>query len=256
MKFLLKFLKFRRNPTPRRPHFKTPLQGEAQYLAGRNSKIRELLRLIRIFLEFFRGMRALYQIGPAITVFGSARFKSDHPHYDLGRKVGRRLAEAGYTVITGGGPGIMEAASKGAKEVGGTTIGCNIILPNEQGGNPYLDRCIFFNYFFVRKVMLIKYSYAFVILPGGFGTLDEMTEAITLIQTGKLYDFPVILMGKEYWQQYWDWIHNVLIKNGAVSTHDLDFVTITDDPEETIRIIRENSDKLGILLDPLKKDDY
>lgn len=253
MKFLLKLFSFDPKRTPRRKHFRTPIQGEAQYLAGRNSKLKELLRLFRIAAEFFRGMRALHTIGPAITVFGSARFKSDHPFYGLGRIIGKRLAEEGYTVITGGGPGIMEAASRGAQEAGGPTIGCNIILPREQGPNPYLDRCIFFNYFFVRKVMLIKYSYAFVILPGGFGTLDEMTEAVTLIQTGKLYDFPVILMGKEYWQQYWDWIQNVLIQNGAVSKNDLDFVSITDDPEETIRIIQKTATHLGICLDPLKR---
>jgi uncharacterized protein (TIGR00730 family) len=258
MKSLTKFLQnlFSFDPewTPRRRHFKTPTQGEAQYLAGRNSKLRELLRLIRISVEFFRGMRALHFIGPAITVFGSARFKSDNPYYELGRQVGKLLAQEGYTVITGGGPGIMEAASRGAKEAGGTTIGCNIVLPMEQQPNPYLDRCVFFNYFFVRKVMLIKYSYAFVILPGGFGTLDEMSEAITLIQTGKLYDFPVILMGKEYWQQYWNWIQEVLIKSGAVAENDLDFVSITDDPEETIRIIRKTATELGISLVPLKKN--
>lgn len=197
-------------------------------------------------------MRALHTIGPAITVFGSARFNEGHPHYELGRQVGKLLAQEGYTVITGGGPGIMEAASRGAKEGGGETVGCNIVLPHEQAGNPYLDKCILFKYFFVRKVMLIKYSYAFVILPGGFGTLDEMSEAITLIQTGKLYDFPVILMGKEYWGQYWNWIHEVLIKNGAVSEEDLNFVSITDDPEETIRIIRKTGNELGISLVPPK----
>ena len=225
--------------------------GEAQYLAGRNSKWKELTRLIRISLEFFRGMRALHHAGPGITVFGSARFKEGHPYYALGRQIGKALAREGYTVITGGGPGIMEAASRGAKEAGGRTVGCNIMVPHEQAPNPYLDKVVTFYYFFVRKVMLVKYSYAFVILPGGFGTLDEMMEALALIQTGKLYDFPVILMGTDYWKGYLNWIHETVIGSGAASKTDLNFVHLTDDPEEAIRIIRKTIGHLGVTLTPL-----
>lgn len=228
------------------------IHSEAHYLAGRHSRLEELVRLFRISLEFFRGMVSLHKIGPATTVFGSARFKEGHPYYLLGQKVGAVLAREGYTVMTGGGPGIMEAANRGAKEAGGKSIGCNIVLPNEQAPNRYLDQFVTFYYFFVRKVMLVKYSYAFVILPGGLGTLDEMTEAITLIQTGKLYDFPVIMMGKEYWKGFYDWVHDVLVKNGAVRTEDLNFIHLTDDPEEMIEIIRKTVDGLELTLTPLR----
>jgi uncharacterized protein (TIGR00730 family) len=244
---------FRPQPKVKRlQHLRLAVRGEAQYLAGRNSRFKELTRVFRISAEFIRGMRALHQVGPAITVFGSARFKEGHRFYELGRHMGAALAQEGYTVITGGGPGIMEAANRGAKEAGGASIGCNIILPHEQGSNPYVDKVATFYYFFVRKVMLVKYSYAFVILPGGMGTLDEMTEAITLIQTGKLYDFPVILMGKEYWQGFYDWIQNVLIKNGAVAPDDLKFVYMTDDPKEAIQMINSTVQGLGIHLTPIR----
>ena len=236
----------------RLPMLQAQVKAEAQYLAGRHSRFHELLRLIRIALEFFRGMRALHRIGPAITVFGSARFKEGHPYYELARKMGTALAQEGYTVMTGGGPGIMEAANRGAKEAGGESVGCNIRLPHEQAPNPYLDKVIHFYYFFVRKVMLVKYSYAFVILPGGMGTIDEMSEAITLITTGKLYDFPVILMGTDYWQGYNDWLQNVVVKKGAVNAEDLNFVHITDDPNEAIRIINKIVQGLGVNLQPLR----
>jgi hypothetical protein len=222
--------------------------GEAQYLAGRNSRLRELFRLIRISIEFFRGMRALHKVGPSITVFGSARFKQDHPFYLLGVQIGKALGREGFTVITGGGPGIMEAANRGAKEAGGRSIGCNIRLPQEQIPNPYLDQVISFHYFFVRKVMLIKYSRGFVILPGGFGTLDEMLEAITLIQTGKLYDFPVILIGVDYWNGFLNWIREVLVMNGTVEANDLNFLRVTDEPEEAIRIILNTTQDLRLQL--------
>ena len=219
--------------------------SEAQYLAGRNSRFKELIRLVRISMEFFRGMRALHRVGASITVFGSARFKEDHPFYQLGLQVGRVLGREGFTVITGGGPGIMEAANRGAKEAGGRTIGCNIRLPLEQAPNPYLDQVVTFYYFFVRKVMLVKYSYGFVILPGGFGTLDETMEAITLIQTGKLYDFPVILMGVDYWKGFLSWMESVLVKNGTIAAQDLKFLHLTDDAEEAIRIILHTTQGLG-----------
>ncbi len=240
------------NPTIKRiQQLQSEVHAEAHYLAGRHSRLGELARLLRISLEFFRGMVSLHKIGPAITVFGSARFKEGHIYYDLAQKVGKALACEGYTVMTGGGPGIMEGANRGAKEAGGRSVGCNIILPSEQAPNPYLDQYITFYYFFVRKVMLVKYSYGFVILPGGLGTLDEMTEAITLIQTGKLYDFPVILMGKEYWKEFYDWIQNVLIQSGAVKPEDLNFIYMTDDPQEMTHIIRNTLDKLGLTLTPI-----
>ena len=153
--------------------------------------------------------------------------------------------------MTGGGPGLMEAANRGAKEAGGLSLGCNIILPNEQGSNPYLDHVVTFYYFFVRKVMLVKYSSAFVIFPGGFGTLDEMSEALTLIQTGKLYDFPVILVGKDYWSGLFDWMTNTMLANKTITNDSLLLAKLTDDPEEVIRLIRGNADYLGMKLHPL-----
>jgi uncharacterized protein (TIGR00730 family) len=228
------------------------INGEARYLAGRRSRRKDYQRIFKITGEFLRGTKALYRIGPAISVFGSARFKEGHQYYELGREVGAALAREGYTVMTGGGPGVMEAANRGAKEAGGPSIGCNIILPHEQAPNSYLDQVVTFYYFFVRKVMLIKYSYAFVILPGGLGTLDEMMEAVTLIQTGKLYDFPVILMGKNYWQGLYDWLYQVPVKTGAVSGENLHFLHMTDDPQEAIRIIRETTQGLGLTLTPLR----
>jgi len=225
--------------------------AEARFLAGRHSRLQEFVRLLRISFEFLRGFRALHWIGPAITVFGSARFQEDHPYYTLARRVSAAIAREGFTIMTGGGPGIMEAANRGARDVGGPSVGCNIILPHEQNPNPYLDKVVNFYYFFVRKVMLVKYSYAFVIMPGGLGTLDEMSEAFTLIQTGKLYDFPLILMGKDYWSGLEEWIRGTLVKNHAVSPEDLDYLHITDDPDEVIRIIREMSQNIGLKLRPL-----
>lgn len=228
-------------------------QTEANYLAGRSTKTKEILRLFRIFLEFFRGMRALHTIGPAVTVFGSARFKKeDHPYYQLGREVGKALAHEGFTVMTGGGPGIMEAVNRGAFETGGISVGCCIRLPHEQLPNSYLHKAVTFSYFFARKVMLIKYSYAFIILPGGFGTLDEMMEAITLIQTGKLYDFPVILMGKDYWQGHLEWVQKQMVQQGTVTAEELNFIHLTDRPEEAIEIIRKTIQGLKLTLIPIQ----
>lgn len=220
--------------------------GEAEFLAGRHSKLRELLKVLRIALEFIRGFRALHFIGPAVTVFGSARFKEDHPHYKLGYEVGKALAEEGFTVITGGGPGVMEAANRGAKAGKGYSVGCNIVLPFEQRPNPYLDKVVEFYYFFVRKVMLVKYSYAFVILPGGLGTLDELTEALTLIQTGKLYDFPVVLMGKAYWQEVFHWMSKTAVTAGTIGEKELGMVHFTDSVDEMRSIISESSKKIGL----------
>lgn len=224
------------------------LKGEAAFLAGRHSRTYEFLRVIRIALEFIRGFRALHFAGPCITVFGSARFKDDHPYYEKARQIGSLVAQEGFNVITGGGPGIMEAANRGAKEAGGYSIGCNIILPHEQEPNPYVDQIINFYYFFVRKVMLVKYSCAFIILPGGLGTLDETAEALTLIQTGKLYDFPVILVGKDYWSGLHDWMKTTLVSNGTIHEEDLDLLCITDDPQEVIQIIRKVVEHLDLRL--------
>ena len=225
---------------------KTP--GETLFLAGKHSLIYEIGRLIRIGVEFYRGFFALRKIGPTITFFGSARFGESSPHYELARGTARLLSEQGYTIMTGGGPGIMEAANRGAHEAGGPSVGCNIILPHEQAPNRYVDRVVTFYYFFVRKMMLVKYSYAFIILPGGLGTLDELSEAMTLIQTGKLYDFPVILMGKDYWKGFQDWLEGTLVKSGAVSRENLAFLHITDDPAEVLRLISEAVVGLGLRL--------
>ena len=233
-------------------HLSGRAHSETKYLAGRHSRLEEFLRLFRIFIEFFRGMRALHRVGPAVTVFGSARFREGHPFYDLGVKVGEALAKEGYTVMTGGGPGIMEAANRGAKLAGGKSVGCSIVLPREQQPNRFLDQVVTFYYFFVRKVMLVKYSYAFVILPGGLGTLDELSEAITLIQTGKLYDFPVIIMGKDYWKGFSDWLQNTVIQSGATTREELHFVHFTDDPQEVIQLIKKTTEGIGVqVLSPI-----
>jgi uncharacterized protein (TIGR00730 family) len=185
-----------------------------------------------------RGFRSLHFVGPCVTVFGSARFGEAHPHYQLGRQVGAELARVGFTVLTGGGPGIMEAANRGAREAGGRSIGCNILLPVEQHANPYVDRVVTFEHFFVRKFMLRKYSYAFVVLPGGLGTLDEVFETLTLIQTGKMHDFPVVLMGTAYWQPLIEFVRGMVDK-GTISSHDLDRLVLTDDPAQAAAAVRD-----------------
>jgi len=181
-----------------------------------------------------RGFRALHFVGPCVTVFGSARFKADHPYYELGRELGARLARAGFTVMTGGGPGIMEAANRGAREAGGRSIGCNIELPHEQQPNPYLDRWITFRHFYVRKVMLVKYSYAFIALPGGFGTLDEMFEIATLVQTGKVREFPIVLMGRDFWGPLTAFVRNRLLVEGTIDPGDEQRLQLTDSPAEAV----------------------
>jgi uncharacterized protein (TIGR00730 family) len=195
-------------------------------------------RSLRILSEFVEGFDALAEVGPAVTVFGSARVDEANRYYAQARELGRMLAEAGYAVITGGGPGIMEAANRGCREGGGLSIGCNIELPMEQGLNPYVDMGVEFRYFFVRKVMFVKYADAFVIFPGGYGTLDELFEALTLIQTDKVQDFPVILVGTDYWTGLIDWIRGSLLKEAAIKPEDVDLLRVTDDPGEAVRIIR------------------
>jgi uncharacterized protein (TIGR00730 family) len=196
-------------------------------------------RALRILSEFVEGFDALAAIGPAVTVFGSARVDEDSDTYRMAREIGRRLAEAGYAVITGGGPGAMEAANRGCQEGGGLSVGCNIELPHEQGLNPYTDLEVEFRYFFARKTMFVKYADGFVILPGGFGTLDELFESLTLIQTGKIEHFPVVLVGRDHWRGLLDWIRHAVLPAGAIEAADLDLVRITDDPAEVVSIIRD-----------------
>jgi hypothetical protein len=212
---------------------------QVRFLQGPQRRIAELLRAIRIFFEFLQGFRALHFVGPCVTVFGSARFAAGHRYYALGREVGTRLAQAGFTVLTGGGPGLMEAANRGAWEAGGRSVGANIELPREQKPNPYLHRWITFRYFFVRKVMLVKYSYAFVVLPGGFGTLDEIFETATLIQTGKIEEFPLVLMGSAFWGPLLDFMRERLVAEGTIDAADLERLVVTDSPAEAVECIRE-----------------
>jgi uncharacterized protein (TIGR00730 family) len=212
--------------------------AEQEFLAETRSPAKERERLNRIMEEFEMGFRRLHKMGPAVTVFGSARYKEGTKQYELGVQVGRELAKAGFTVMTGGGPGMMEAANRGAHEAGGKSIGCNIILPFEQAPNPYVDETLNFHYFFARKVMMVKYSCAFICLPGGFGTLDEMFEAATLIQCRKIGPFPVILLGKRFWGKLREFIGE-LRDEGAISPEDLGFGRILDSPEEAVSVIVE-----------------
>jgi uncharacterized protein (TIGR00730 family) len=214
-----------------------PPRDEERFLEGPRRRRDELARLWRIFREFIRGFRALHFVGPCVTVFGSARFPEDHRYYALARAVGGALAHRGFTVMTGGGPGVMEAANRGAKEAGGFSIGCNIELPFEQAANPYLDRVVDFRYFFVRKVMLTKYSHGFVTLPGGFGTMDEIFETLTLIQTGKVHDFPLVLMGRDYWEPLIGMLRDDMVREGTIGADDFSLLTITDDPDEAATVI-------------------
>jgi uncharacterized protein (TIGR00730 family) len=213
-------------------------EEEKAFLKGSRENPEELASAGRIFLEFVRGFQRLGGIGKCVTVFGSARFKDGHRYYVLARKLGRRLAEEGFTVMTGGGPGIMEAANRGAKEGGGLSIGCNIQLPLEQKPNSYLDRFVEFEHFFVRKVMLVKYSHAFVVMPGGFGTLDEIFETITLMQTNKLEDFPIVAMGGDFWKKLGVFIQDTMLTEGTISPPDLELIHPTDSVERAIKIIK------------------
>ena len=200
-------------------------------------------RALRILSEFVGGFDALAAVGPAVTIFGSARVTETDPAYELARTIARKLAETGFAIITGGGPGVMEAANRGCREGGALSVGCNIELPHEQGLNPYVDLGVEFRYFFARKTMFVKYADAFVILPGGFGTLDELFEALTLIQTGKVRHFPVVLVGTAYWQGLLDWMRKVQLPAGAITESDLDLLQLTDDADEVVRIVRAYAER-------------
>jgi uncharacterized protein (TIGR00730 family) len=196
------------------------------------------LQVRRIADEFMTGFDAVAELPkPAVTIFGSARVREDHSAYAAARHVGRRFAEAGFVVVTGGGPGVMEAANRGAKEGGGLSIGFNIVLPHEQQSNPYVDVGLVFNHFYVRKTMFVKAAEGFVIFPGGFGTLDELFEAMTLIQTGKIIDFPVVLFDSDYWRGLVEWIRGRLLAERMISPEDWDNMTVTDDPEEAVSLV-------------------
>jgi uncharacterized protein (TIGR00730 family) len=201
-------------------------------------------RVFRIMGEFVEGFDDLASVTRGVAIFGSARTRSEDPQYRSAQETAALLAHAGFAVITGGGPGIMEAANRGAFEAGGISIGCNIELPFEQRANPYLTRSLSFKYFFVRKTMFVKYSLAFVIFPGGYGTLDELFEALTLIQTRKIRNFPVVLFGSEYWGGMVNWIKKTLLVEGKITEQDLDLLRVTDSPSEVVEIIAKSQDSL------------
>jgi uncharacterized protein (TIGR00730 family) len=214
--------------------------AEKAFLAGRRPREADLESAVRIFLEFLRGFESFEFEQPCVTVFGSSRFEEGHRYYDLAREVGGALASAGFAVMTGGGSGIMEAANRGAREAGGLSIGCNITLPREQKPNAYLDRFIQLDHFFVRKVMLVKYSSAFVVMPGGFGTLDEAFEIATLMQTNKIEHFPLIAVGSEFWDELIDFARDTMIREGTLSPEDARFVHLADTAADVVRLVREN----------------
>jgi uncharacterized protein (TIGR00730 family) len=197
--------------------------------------------IFKVMSEFVEGMEKLAKIGPCVTLFGSARTRPSNPYYKMAEEIAFKLVQSGYGVITGGGPGIMEAGNKGAHRAGGKSVGLNIFLPFEQQGNIYIDKdkLITFDYFFVRKVMFVKYSQGFIVMPGGFGTLDELTEALTLIQTKKIGRFPIVLVGKKYWQGLIDWIKKVLVADRMISVEDLELFSVVDKPEDAVKVIEE-----------------
>ena len=203
------------------------------YLEGPKSRSSELVFTFRVVLQLIKGFRKLHFLGPCVTIFGSARFLPGHRYYDMAESVGREVARTGFTVMTGGGPGIMEAANKGAYEIGGTSVGINIQLPLEQKPNNYMHVWVTMDYFFIRKFLMLKYSYAFVVLPGGWGTMDELFETLTLVQTGMIHHFPVVLMGKDYYQPLMDYL-DFMLRSGTISAKDLELVKLTDDPNEAV----------------------
>jgi len=215
-------------------------RADELFLEGPRSRLDEFVTVLRVIRDFLRGFRVLHFVGPCVTVFGSARVKAGTPNYELARQVGAAVARLGFTVMTGGGPGIMEAANRGAKDIGGRSVGCSIKLPIEQQPNSYLDRSVTMHYFFVRKALLIKYSYAFVVMPGGAGTLDELFEALTLIQTGKIKNFPIVIMGTSYWKELIDFI-NKMAEFGMISQADINLIYATNSVEEAMAHIKSRA---------------
>ncbi len=229
------------------------LTEESSFLKGPRNRLKEFWFTVKVQISFIKAFRKLHFIGPCVTIFGSARFDSQNIFYKQAEKIGATLANMGFTVMTGGGPGIMEAANKGAYESGGYSVGCNIILPQEQNPNPYLHKWIDIPYFFVRKFILIKYSYAFIVMPGGIGTLDEFFESLTLIQTKMINEFPVILFGKEYHKELY---HHILTmaKNESIDAEDMKLLFITDSVDEMIEHLRIHAiQKFGLVKRPFKK---
>jgi uncharacterized protein (TIGR00730 family) len=215
-------------------------KAEIRFFEGPQNRWKDFKYAVSVFFEFIKGFRALHFVGPCVTVFGSARFKEDHEYYKKARKLSGEIAKLGFTIMTGGGPGIMEAANRGAKDVGGKSIGCNIVLPHEQRRNPYLDKWVDIKYFFLRKTLLVKYSYAFVVMPGGFGTLDEFFESLTLVQTKKIKMFPIIIFDKDFYEKILE--HNARMQEeGTISVSDEKLYFVTDSIEDTIEYIRLKS---------------
>lgn len=216
------------------------IKSEIKFLQGPQSRLEEFRFIIKVMIEFIRGFRALHFAGPCVTFFGSARFTDDHKFYEKARVAAGEIARLGFTVMTGGGQGLMEAANRGAKDVGGRSVGCNIVLPMEQSPNPYLDKWVSIRYFFVRKTLLIKYSFAFVVFPGGFGTLDEFFEALTLTQTKKINQFPIIVFDRDFHRELLDHIE-YMKRQKTISTEDLDLILVTDSIPEAVEFIKDKS---------------
>jgi uncharacterized protein (TIGR00730 family) len=230
---------------PRRPATADEelLNAESPYIAALDT---DEIRIDRVVGELRRAFAALHDLGPAISLFGSARTPADHPDYALARETARRLGAAGYAVITGGGPGIMEAANRGAAEAGARSVGLNIDLPFEQGPNPYADLPLRFHYFFTRKLVFVRYAVGFVVFPGGFGTLDELYEALTLIQTGKVRNFPLVLVGGPWWSGMVDWLRDELLATDKVAEGDLDLLRLVDDPGQVVRVVSAGAERQGL----------
>lgn len=216
------------------------VKSEIKFLEGPQSRWEEFKFAIKVLFEFIKGFRALHFVGPCVTIFGSARFKDGHPYYETTEIIAGKIAQMGFTIMTGGGPGIMEAANKGAKAVGGRSVGCNIVLPMEQKPNPYLDKWVNIRYFFVRKTLLIKYSYAFVVMPGGFGTLDEYFEALTLIQTKKISEFPIVIIDTQFHKELVEHIE-LLKAKATISPEDTQLFLVTDSIDEAVAYIQQNT---------------
>ena len=229
------------------------VKNEIKFLSGPQTRLSEFRFTVSVLLEFIKGFRALHRVGPCVTIFGSARFKEDHPYYQQTQKIASEIAKLGFSIMTGGGPGIMEAANRGAKDVGGRSVGCNIVLPFEQKPNPYLDKWVDIKFFFVRKTLLLKYSYAFVVMPGGFGTLDEYFEALTLIQTKKVSEFPIIIFDKEFHKDIIEHIEKMK-EAGTISPEDLELCLFTNSIDEAINHLKLGSiERFQLKYEPTKR---